>query len=428
MVAGLLYDAIWEPAFAQSLLATAAGRRRLPGLRGALAGMGSAAGQARRPLAPRLVGGPQNNSSVVFGERLILKLLRRIDEGMSPELELGKFLAGRGFPHTPRLVGALEYHNGAGEPTTLAVLHSYVAHRASGRELALEALDAALGEVHRGAGELPPPSPCADNLLALAAQPSDAERALLGAYRETAALLGRRTAELHQALAGDSEDEAFAPESFTPFAQRALYQALRNLAGRTLYALRRQLATLPEQARADAEALLAGEAAILERFAAVLRRPIRGRRIRTHGDYHLEQVLHTADDLVIIDFEGEPSRPAAYRRLRHSPLQDVVAMVRSFLDAAITAAEKASPARPAAEQVAHAWAQCASAAFLRAYQETAAHDGLIPEGRDELELLLDVFLLERALYEVHYDLNNRPGRAGIALRGARMMFTAEAPT
>ncbi len=426
---GLLYDAVWEPAFAQALLRLAGSRRRLVGQRGALAGTGSRRADGRRsPISrraptPRLVAGPQNNSSVAFGEQLIMKLLRHIDGGTSPELEMGSFLTARGFPHAPPLIGALEYHTGAGKPTTLAVLHRYVAHRMSGRDLALQALDDCLRRARRRAPALPPPSPCADLLLALAdGEGSGEEEALLGDYQETAALLGRRTAELHRALAGDGEDEAFAPDGFTPFAQRALYQALRNLAGRTLGALRRQLAGLPEEARADAKAVLAAEAPILERFAAVLRRPIRGRRIRVHGDYHLEQVLHTDDDLVIIDFEGEPSRPAAYRRLRHSPLQDVVAMVRSFFDAATTAAS-ASAHRADDEQVAHAWAQYAAAAFLRAYIAAAAPDGMIPEERDELELLLDILLLERALYEVQYDLNNRPERVGIALRGVRMMLT-----
>jgi hypothetical protein len=222
-----------------------------------------------------------------------------------------------------------------------------------------------------------------------------------------------------------AEANQWPEDAVASFSRRALYQSLRNLTGRTLATLRRQLHTLPAAAAADATQLLDAEAALLKRFQTVLKHPMPGPRIRTHGDYHLEQILHTDADLLIIDFEGEPSRMLAYRRLRHSPLQDVVAMIRSFFDAATTVAEQASsPQRNIATAVTHAWAQWAAAAFLKAYLKYATPHELVPKQPAHLERLLDIFLLERVLYEVAYELNNRPARTGIALRGAALMLGA----
>jgi maltose alpha-D-glucosyltransferase / alpha-amylase len=420
---GLLYDAFWAPGFAEALLSIIVSRGRPGGQHGELSGQSFLPLAAAETSAPmdeiQLISGAQNNTSVTFGERLVLKLLRHVEDGISPELELGRFLQRRDFAHAPPLLGALEYRSARGRPATLAVLHRYVHHRGTGRAIALEALAASLGRDH-AATERPDSSPCAANLLALAAQlPSASAQQLLGDYEATATLIGRRTAELHRTLATDHDDPVFARDSFTPFSRRALYQSFRNLTGRTLATLRRQLQRLPAAAHDDAEALLAAEPELLQRFHAVLRRPIQGCLIRIHGDYHLEQVLHTDDDLVIIDFEGEPSRPAAYRRLRRSPLHDVVAMVRSFFDASAAAVELDDPAYHA---IAYPWAQWAAAAFLRAYQDAAGPDGLIPEQPIDLELLLDTFLLERGLYEVAYELDNRPERVGIPLNAVRRLL------
>jgi maltose alpha-D-glucosyltransferase/alpha-amylase len=193
--------------------------------------------------------------------------------------------------------------------------------------------------------------------------------------------------------------------------------------------LRRQLKQLPESTRAEAEQLLLAEAALVARFRALLDRRISALRIRYHGDYHLGQVLYTGKDFVIIDFEGEPARPLSDRRIKRSPLRDVAGMLRSFHYAAHTALhDQASAALVRPEDMgrarawAHFWQLWVSAVFLRAYRATADEAPFLPR-REELELLLDAFLLEKAVYELGCELNNRPEWVSIPLRGILDLVT-----
>jgi maltose alpha-D-glucosyltransferase/alpha-amylase len=253
----------------------------------------------------------------------------------------------------------------------------------------------------------------------------------MGAYLETARLLGRRTAELHLALGIERGDPAFAPEAFTSLYQRSLYQSMRNLTTRVFRLLRDQLPRLSERAAVEARSVAGLEERILDTFKALLTRRIQATRIRCHGDYHLGQVLHTGRDFVIVDFEGEPARSLAERRLKASPLRDVAGMLRSFAYAAHTGllnTTNGGVVRPEDAPVLEPWAEFwrlwTSSAFLRSYLHRAADASFVPRERAELEALLSVLLLEKAVYELGYELNNRPDWLGIPIRGILQVLDA----
>ncbi len=276
-------------------------------------------------------------------------------------------------------------------------------------------------------GELPTPSPV---LIEAAAEPvPEAVHEVIGeAYLESARLLGRRTGELHACLASATPDErggggAFLPEEFTTLYQRSLYQSMRNLLGHTFRALERERGRLDGESADEAGSLLMRRGDLLARFRRILDRKLPGARIRVHGDYHLGQVLYTGKDFVIIDFEGEPARPLGERRLKRSPLRDVAGMLRSFHYASRSALvqQRQRGGETARSSSAEAWAgfwyRWVAAAFLRGYLEAMGDHPVLPGDPRDRQLLLEVFLLEKALYELAYEVNNRPGWVRIPLEG-----------
>jgi maltose alpha-D-glucosyltransferase/alpha-amylase len=374
-----------------------------------------------------------NNTSVVYDERLIMKLFRCVDAGANPEVEIGDYLTAKGFEHTPPVVAALEYRPSQGETICLATLQGFVPNQGEAWDYTQAEL-AAFFERARAAGRAPdvPPLSTAGLLDLAEREPADEARALAGGYLDAALLLGRRTAELHLALASDTANPDFAPQPFTPLYQRSLYQSMRSLVGHAVYMLRRDIARLPGWARADARAILDLEDALLARLRGVADQKIDALRTRIHGDYHLAQVLYTGDDFVIFDFEGEPDRPVVERRLRVSPLRDVAAMLRSLHYATYAARLKGADDlgrawedAEALEPWAHAWYGWAAGAFLRGYLATARQGEFLPASRDELRVLLDALLLERAIYELRHELDNRLAWVRIALRGIEQLLGEE---
>jgi maltose alpha-D-glucosyltransferase/alpha-amylase len=247
---------------------------------------------------------------------------------------------------------------------------------------------------------------------------------MIDTYLDTAWLLGRRTGELHRALASGTDDPDFAPEPFTPMDQRSLYQSLRNGARRAFQLLARRESTLPEPVAADIRRIVEAEPQVEARYRSILEARLTAQRIRVHGDYHAGQVLWTGRDLVIIDFEGEPARPLSERRRKRPALVDVAGMIRSFHYAAHGTqihSDQPGVARPgdpaALEPWLAFWYLHVSAAFLRGYRESAADGVFVPQGDDEFARLLDAFLLEKAIYELGYELNNRPDWISIPIRG-----------
>jgi maltose alpha-D-glucosyltransferase/alpha-amylase len=355
-----------------------------------------------------------------YDDRYLLKLFRRIEDGVSPELEVTRFLNERAPTLVPRVAGALQLRRARGEPSTLAVLQSYVRNEGSAWTHALEELRRFFERVltrHRDT----PLSPMPRRLLEAArGEMPPALYEAVGPYVEVAALLGRRTAEMHLALASEPTLPEFRPEPYSILDSRSKYQSLRNRAGRTLRFLRESMEWLPPPAASMARELIAHPERVLKAFAPLLGQKLTAARIRTHGDYHLNQVLSTGKDFVIIDFEGPGRETLDQRRRKHSAFRDVASMIRSFHYAALSAmfdpATVRDLDRDAAAPWAEGWYRSITAAFLRTYLDVAADAPFVPKG-DQLSLTLDVHVIGRALHELHDELAARSDAVAIPLAG-----------
>jgi maltose alpha-D-glucosyltransferase/alpha-amylase len=381
-------------------------------------------------LEPSLLGAEQSNTSISYDSCFILKLFRRLQEGTNPDLEIGRFLTEKGFAHIPPVAGALEYRSGRQNPQTIGILQGYIPNQGDAWEYTLNTLTHYYENILAKQSERTAPSVPRASFLELAATPipSDVSESI-GIYLESVRILALRTAELHRVLASPAADSKFAPESFSKLYQRSLYQSMRTLAGRTLPLLRRHLKSLPEDVQQAAREILEMKKDILDRFHALLDLKISGLRTRCHGDFHLGQVLFTGKDFVIIDFEGEPARPISERQIKRSPLRDVAGMLRSFHYAAYSALiklEKQGVARPVSmpylESWANHWYVWICAVFLNIYQDQAAAAGFLPDSREEIQILLDALLLEKAIYELGYELNNRPEWVRIPICGIQQLL------
>ena len=438
---GVIYDALVERGFRDALLRAMARPHHFKGEKGELvtSHIQTVFRKIREPVEENLessiLKGEQTNTSVLYGNRFKLKLFRRLEEGVSPELDIGRFLTEKEpFPNTPAVAGVLEYRSRRlSEPITLAILHGYVNNEGDGWNYTLDSLGRYFERVlaHPRAEE-PLPSgrsvvDMSDEVLPAIAQET------IGEYLHSAQLLGQRTAELHLALASAMDDPNFAPEPFSVTYQRSLCHGMRGYASQVLQLLRQSLKQLPEEAKADARKVLGLEDAIMGRFQDLTSQRITGMRVRCHGDYHLGQVLYTGRDFVIIDFEGEPTRHLGERRIKRSPLRDVAGMIRSFHYAAYTALRgRASTIvrpedLPLLEEWARSWYLWVSATFLKSYLEFMADIPILPQGREGMKVILDAYLLDKALYEVNYELNNRPDWVGLPLHGILQMLETGAP-
>jgi maltose alpha-D-glucosyltransferase/alpha-amylase len=236
---------------------------------------------------------------------------------------------------------------------------------------------------------------------------------------------------MHLALASESHDPAFAPETFDMEFQGALAQSILGLMARVFGLLRNKLSTLPEEWRAKANEVSGQEQSIASQFHSALRQPIHAMRTRIHGDYHLGQVLRSGSDFVIIDFEGEPARPIAERRIKRSPLQDVAGMLRSFHYAAfapILGEDKMKTEDAGTmSRWAESWNRWVTDRFLSTYFQTARTGSFLPQTEEETKTILRLHLLEKAIYELGYELNNRPTWVGIPLQGISNLLQDDSP-
>jgi maltose alpha-D-glucosyltransferase/alpha-amylase len=429
----LLFEPVVDAAFGESLLDFIGKRRKSDGAGGTLTGVPARAFKELRgseKLEAHVLKAEQSNTAIVYGDRLFLKLFRRLEPGENTDLEVTRFLNEEtSFRNTPTLAGSLEYRLTGSDsiPTTLAILQGYTENSGDAWTFTLDSIGRYFEKVlsDDGARERVLKESRGDSVFELAQRPIPRPiEELIGSYVTEAELLGTRTAELHLALASRDDIAAFAPEPITPHYQRSIYQHIRTQAVQALQLLRRRGKTLPDDARASADALLAREADVQAQIRKVLDGKIVAHRIRTHGDYHLGQVLRTGADFVIIDFEGEPSRPLSERRIKRSALRDVAGMLRSFHYApyavvfgqANTAVMRSEDA-PLLEAGAQFWYRWVGAAFLRAYLAESAKGEHLPKTLAEVRVLLDAHLLEKALYEIAYELNNRPEWVRIPLRG-----------
>ncbi|HLF70968.1 MAG TPA: maltose alpha-D-glucosyltransferase [Dehalococcoidia bacterium] len=432
---GVLFDASVDEGFATALLNMIERRQRLRSARGVLAGIRTPvfrrlAGEGR--LRPSLLRADQSNTSINYQDKLLLKLFRKLEPGLNPDYELGRFLTQRQFPNAPQVAGAIEYHAPGQEPTTLAVLHQFIRKEGDAWQYTLNALRDFFDRALALTETMQPPAITAPSLLRLTEEevPTLASE-LIDAYTEAARLLGVRTAEMHAALSVGAEHPDFAPEPYTPHYQRAMYQSMRNLTTNALALLDQRVKDDPTAPAAAAD-VLALEEQVLARFRRLTGRTLASKRIRGHGDLHLGQVLSTGNDFIFTDFEGEPARSLSERRLKRSPLRDVAGMLRSFSYAVHTVLrelEQSGLNDADAMANARAWGQYwqawVSAIYLGAYLEAAGAAGALTADYSEIEMLLGVFLLEKAVYELGYELNNRPDWLIVPLEGILDLLEAQ---
>ena len=420
---GILYDAFWDDAFCREVVA-AMGRGEVRALPTGELRFSATQRLAQTDIAADIaVKHPsfeQSNTLVVLGDRLVLKGYRRLRGGINPEIEIGRFLTEVSpFPHIAALCGALEHRDAAGETTAVAVLHQYVSNEGSGWDYTIAHLrrlidDALARPVVEAAAALP--GAAADGV---APSPATETPLMQSGFLALINTLGRRTAELHAALARPSGDPAFEPEPFTSADVEALRTKLQSEAEATVALLETRVGSLPDAIRADAQRLVAMRDMLVTHARLLVPDAIDATKTRYHGDYHLGQVLISQHDFVIVDFEGEPSRPLDERRAKHSPLRDVAGMLRSFGYAAAVAPQqgiaanlpdRARLAAPLAQ-----WRAQAAEAFLAGYREAIAGTSSYPANVAVATRLINAFTLEKALYELRYELDNRPDWVAIPL-------------
>ncbi len=305
----------------------------------------------------RGIGGEQSNTSIIFDERLVLKVFRRLEPGINPELEMLRFLAAHGFPHIAALEGWFDY-SGELMEATLGVMQRFIVDAVDGWALTLDALQT--GEHH---------------------------------FFDRLEELGAATGQMHVALASDQNDPDFAPEAPSDEHVSLLTATIDEQIERVFLELPDNPVVAPIAGRGEElRDLLRGLSHI----------GVGGRLLRCHGDYHLGQTVLGPDGWVILDFEGEPGRPLRERRRKHSPLRDVAGMLRSISNAAL--AGELMHKMPAASLE---WEGNARQAFLTGYL-AEVDPALLPAGQQAIEKLLAIFELEKLLYEMRYELNNRP--------------------
>jgi len=437
---GILYDGYGAAEFAETLRGAMAAGRLLEGRGGSL---------LARPLPVHRRGeeelpepydvGPkaeeQSNSFVAWSDGYVLKLFRRVEEGPHPELEIGAYLSETGgISHATQIAGVLEYQAAGQHPALLGLLQVAVPHERTAWHYTLDALGSYLWWLSPEQQDAPPPSQTLPekSLVELAAgETPDLARKLLPTYLPSIELLGRRTAELHLALGAETEDPAFMPESLLPFHLRSVYQSFRNLLGRASRRLERMIPELEPAAREAALAIQNRRNDLLERVGRVLQERITGTRIRCHGEYRLEEILCAGDDFVIVDFEGDPSRPLSERRFKTPALRDVAGILWSFHRAGQTALGENLSARAVDEEELlrleawiHFWWTWTSAEFLRSYLAVAGDAATVPEGRQAAQSLLDLYLAERAAIELERDLEHRIDKVPLALRSLVQLIGA----
>jgi maltose alpha-D-glucosyltransferase/alpha-amylase len=427
---GVLADALYSEEASQALLATIARSSELPMQKGLLRGTPSSIFEELRgapgTLPTRRSTAEQSNTSIFFGDRLIMKLFRRQQFGPNPDVEIGRFITEHtAYRNIAPFGGSIDYIRSAeysdGEGTaTIAMLQALVKNEGDGWQWTLEEL----GRYYESCGssqfplaQLPRPGAPIDDKSPAMQHAKD----FAGLYLDAACTLGRRTAEMHLALATTTDDPAFTPEPMDATYLEALQSELLAHGAHAFEILRSSLAGLPDDGVERAGLVLSRRRAILSKFAALKSVGAGAQRIRVHGDYHLGQVLRAKGDFVILDFEGEPARSLAERRAKQSPMKDVAGMVRSFSYAAFAGLTRFTSRRPQDFEVLEPWARLWEAAavdeYLFSYRETVKQSALVPVEERAFRQLLDVYLLDKALYELVYELNNRPTWVRIPLAG-----------
>lgn len=429
---GVLFDGIYGLELQQALIQNMAENERLPSKDGQIhfSGHRQLAPHIRETdrIKPRVLSGEQGNTSITYDGKYFLKLYRKVDRAINPDVEITQYLTNKArFKNIPAFIGVIEWKF-KNDSMVLGMMQEMVCNATNTWANMLDRLDSFNEKVLSANGlELP------GELLGTLTDPLGYEeipemlKELLDVHvAEQARLLGVRTAEMHLALAGDKDNPDFKPEEFSLHYQRSVYSSLQSLVRVAFQSLHRNIKNLDPETRQTAEEVMQVREELLTQLKKIYSHKIDTAKIRIHGDYHLGQVLFTGKDFVLLDFEGETARSYSERRLKRSALRDVAGMLRSFHYAAHGSLVLDNQIRP--EDVekllpfVEQWYHYMSGFFMKAYLETVGSSPIIPHQKGDLETLLRTFLLQKAIYELNYEVNNRPSWVMVPLRGIRAIL------
>ncbi|NTW36098.1 MAG: putative maltokinase, partial [Syntrophobacteraceae bacterium] len=371
----------------------------------------------------RHLGAEQSNTSVVIDEQLILKLFRQVEPGLNPDMEIAAYLTEKtDFSHIALVAGTMVYRSSEGVESTVALLQRFVPNDGDGWVFTQKALDRYFDEVRRIPMDAPPPEISQGSFWELAGRSlPDILLPLFGEYLADIRKLALRTAQFHLALSRERRNKQFTPEPLGGDYIEVLAEGFSQQCRRSMDLLHARLSDLSGETLSMANKVLEKSPPLLGVFQKLHDLKTAAMRIRCHGDYHLGQVLRTEGDFVLLDFEGEPLKTIRERREKQTPVKDLAGMMRSFSYAVYswllsqTREDEASFHR--LKPWAEAWEQWVSSAFLDAYLQAARGAPFIPRQPEILEALLQAFLLDKALYELQYEINNRPNWLPIPLHG-----------
>lgn len=370
----------------------------------------------------RKLGAEQSNTSIIIGDTFVLKLYRKLEKGINPDVEMSLYLTEQNkFTSIARVAGTLQYTDDSGQEATMGMLQEFVTNKGDGWEYTLSALEDYYNQAERriSEGASAPTTEMALMDASLEAAP-EAFVAMTGEYLDSIRTLGRRTAEFHFALSEEKKNTAFKPVKSNRIYGEQLAESVIRQIQEALPLLTSNSIELHEEARKNADRVLSEAPVLIDRISQMADQGEGlGHLIRHHGDYHLGQILLTEEnDFILLDFEGEPLRPLAERRSKGSSLKDIAGMIRSFhyaAEAGMLARVGQGERNPELVAWGRAWYEWVSSVFAGAYFETAAGANFLPtiDAGD----ILEVFLLEKVFYELRYELNNRPGWVHIPLAG-----------
>ena len=430
-----LFDATEHAEFNTALLEAFARRKRFPGQHGEIVAQRNKLfrklwGPSHPDLTPAVLPSAEVATSVQFGERFVMKILANVEPGIHPAVEMGEVLSERpvtAFANAAPFAGYMEYISSGGEKTTVGLLHGFVPNEGNAWEktrLDLNGFLARMLESQSREEELQRSAPTRFYALDFAlADPPAAATELIGDYLKFAGLVGQRLGELHLKLIRVTDDPDFNPEVFNDFYRQGLYHGYVGLTARRLEFLRQRYASMEPGVRELAAKVLELQPAILQRFNAIFEQRVASERTRFHGRVHLGHVLVTDHDAVLFDFDGDPTLHLSERRIKRCPLRDVTSMLTSFAYA--TQVAMRATAGKDLRRWARFWYAHVSAAFLRGYWRIAKDAPFMPKSQAHQQILIDAYLLERALRDIRADIEDKPELAGVPFRVILHLLDAE---
>ena len=433
---GILYDAVYSRLFREAIYTYMTKKKRLREKDSEVAFYVNAEFRKAQKADPeekefhaKVLTAEQSNTSIIFNRKYFFKLYRKLDRVINPDVEILRFLTERtSFENVPRFMGGIEQRKSGYPAMVMGMMQEVVENQGDSWEYALDELNRYFerilafpdfGKIPQLEGELSDPDSFGE--------PEEEIRDIMGvAVFERMSLLGQRTAEMHMNLASRTDDPDFEPEAFSLHYQRSLFSSLQSLTRGAYQSLEQNIKSIPEAFIDEAKEIMGMKNDILKKMRKIHSKKFNSIKIRNHGDYHLGQVLFTGKDFFIIDFEGEPARTFSERRLKRSPLRDVAGMLRSFHYAAYSSLFKLTAIRPEDMEILEKWAELwyhyISGTYIKSYIRTLGKTNLIPDNREDLKTMLDTYILEKAVYELNYELNNRPDWVIIPIKGIKYIM------